>query len=59
VDAAYLNGVPTPVAPEIPCNDAESIYSAIRTQLGLQLKAHRALFNTVIIDHIERPSPDQ
>ena len=56
---AYLNGVPTPVVPEVSPNDAESIYSAIRRQLGLQLKADRAPIDTVIIDHIEHPSSDQ
>jgi uncharacterized protein (TIGR03435 family) len=39
------------------CN-GESLFSALREQLELELKPATASFPTLIIDHIERPSPN-
>ena len=36
-----------------------SIYSAIQEQLGLRLNAQTAPFEVLMIDHVERPSPNQ
>ena len=56
---AYLNGVPAPVASQASPNDGESIFSALRRQLGLQLKADRVPVDTLVVDRAERPSSDQ
>jgi uncharacterized protein (TIGR03435 family) len=38
--------------------DAQALYSAVNEQLGLLLKRVEAPTPVVVIDHIERPSPD-
>jgi len=38
--------------------DMPSIFTAVREQLGLRLDAKRALIDVLVIDHIERPTPD-
>jgi uncharacterized protein (TIGR03435 family) len=38
--------------------DMPSIFTAVREQLGLRLDAKRALIDMLVIDHIERPTPD-
>jgi uncharacterized protein (TIGR03435 family) len=35
-----------------------SIFTALREQLGLMLEARTGLIETLVIDHVERPSPD-
>ncbi len=35
-----------------------SIFTALQEQLGLKLEAERATVEALVIDHIERPSPD-
>ena len=39
--------------------EGPSIYSAIQEQLGLRLDAKMAPFDVLMIDHIERPSPNR
>ena len=39
-------------------SDAPTIFAAVQEQLGLKLESTMAPVNTVVIDHIERPSPD-
>jgi uncharacterized protein (TIGR03435 family) len=39
--------------------DALSIFTALREQLGLKLDAGRAPIQTLVIDHVERPTGDQ
>jgi uncharacterized protein (TIGR03435 family) len=45
---------PTPDAP----NDALSIFTAIQEQLGLKLEPGRAAVEVMVIDSVERPTPD-
>ena len=45
---------PTPDAP----NDASSIFTAMQEQLGLKLESGRAAVQVVVIDAVERPTPD-
>jgi uncharacterized protein (TIGR03435 family) len=39
-------------------DDSPSVFTAIQEQLGLKLQPTRLLRDTLVIDHIERPSPD-
>ena len=41
-----------------PSDDLQSIFTALREQLGLKLEKRRVTTEVVVIDHIERPSPD-
>jgi uncharacterized protein (TIGR03435 family) len=46
-----------PLPEALTCNGA-SLFTALKEQLGLQLKPAEASFKTVIIDQIEKPSPN-
>jgi uncharacterized protein (TIGR03435 family) len=39
-------------------DDSRSVFTAIQEQLGLKLQPTRVLRDTLIIDHMERPTPD-
>ena len=39
-------------------SNGASIFTAIQEQLGLKLEAMRALVDVLVIEHMERPSPD-
>ena len=41
-----------------PPNDVVSVFTALQEQLGLRLEPQRGLADVVIIDSIERPTPD-
>jgi hypothetical protein len=44
-------------APPAP-GDGPSIFAAVQEQLGLRLEAGRALLDVLVVDTIERPSPN-
>jgi uncharacterized protein (TIGR03435 family) len=46
----------TPLQSQTPDSTAPSIFTAIQEQLGLKLESQKAPMDTIIIDHIERPS---
>jgi len=57
-----LGGAPGPVvdpggAPPVP-SDAPSFVSALQEQLGLKLESNRGPVDVLVIDHVERPTPD-
>jgi uncharacterized protein (TIGR03435 family) len=41
-----------------PADDLRSIFTALQEQLGLKLERRRVTTDVVVVDHIERPSPD-
>lgn len=51
-------GVPGLGAPEAAGNDRGSIFTAIQDQLGLRLESQRAPVEVIVIDQIEKPSPN-
>jgi uncharacterized protein (TIGR03435 family) len=61
-DQAALGAAPGPVgdpggAPPVP-SDAPSFVSALQEQLGLKLESNRGPVDVLVIDHVERPTPD-
>jgi uncharacterized protein (TIGR03435 family) len=58
----FTRGLPPPAADAPPdaaaAPSGTSIFTAVREQLGLRLDATRAPLDVVVIESIERPSPD-
>jgi len=53
-DGAQFGGRALP--PSTDGSAAPSLFTAIQDQMGLKLEAVKALTNTIVIDHAERPS---
>lgn len=47
----HLSGSPPPSS-----DDAPSVFTALQEQLGLKLRSARSERDTLVIDHIERPT---
>jgi uncharacterized protein (TIGR03435 family) len=47
-----------PPAPAAPVTDAPSLFTAVQEQLGLKLESTRAPVDVIVIERLERPSPD-
>lgn len=57
-DAGRGAQVPPPVNLPAPDPDAPSIFAALQEQLGLKLEAAKAPVEVVVIDSVDRPTPD-
>ena len=61
-DLAWSPGPSEPVPPggiaELAPSDGPSIFAAVQEQLGLRLASGRALLDVLVIDALERPSPN-
>jgi uncharacterized protein (TIGR03435 family) len=52
-------GAPPPGAPPISIDpNGPSLFTALQEQLGLKLESERAPVEVLVIDHVERPTPD-
>jgi uncharacterized protein (TIGR03435 family) len=48
-----------PPSVTLPTNDVPSLFTAIQEQLGLRLQPAHIVRDTLVIDHLERPTPNQ
>jgi uncharacterized protein (TIGR03435 family) len=57
---ALPQGPAPPGAPPLPSIDPNgpSLFTAVQEQLGLKLESARAPVEVLVIDHVERPTPD-
>ena len=54
-----LPGLPTPPpGVQRPPNDYPSIFVGVQEQLGLKLESTKGPVDVLVIDHVERPTPD-
>ena len=54
----FGGGLRTPPGAEPPPADAVSIFTALEEQLGLKLEAQTGPVEVLVIDHVERPTPN-
>jgi uncharacterized protein (TIGR03435 family) len=50
----FLEGSPDPVPPTDP--QGQTIFTALKEQLGLKIESRRALVDVIVIDHVHTPS---
>jgi uncharacterized protein (TIGR03435 family) len=58
VDLEWGVNSAAPIPPAPASNDAPSIFTAVQEQLGLKLEPRRGPGDVLVIDRIERPTPD-
>ncbi|HKV54075.1 MAG TPA: M56 family metallopeptidase [Candidatus Binataceae bacterium] len=52
------SSAPSPAIQEAVSGDAPSIFTALQEQLGLRLQSTKGPVDTIVIDHIEKPTPN-
>lgn len=58
LESASTAGLGAPAGPAAVPSELPSVFTALQEQLGLKLVASRAPVEVLVIDHIERPTPD-
>ena len=56
-DDSQFNGHP-PKVPASDVSEAPNLFDAIQQQLGLKLTAQKTAVDVIVIDHVEKPSPN-
>jgi uncharacterized protein (TIGR03435 family) len=56
-DDSQFNGHP-PKVPASNVSEAPNLFDAIQQQLGLKLTAQKTAVDVIVIDHVEKPSPN-
>jgi uncharacterized protein (TIGR03435 family) len=56
-DDSQFNGHP-PKVPASDVSEAPNLFDAIQQQLGLKLTAEKTAVDVIVIDHVEKPSPN-
>ena len=56
-DQTQFNGQP-PKLPPADVPDAPDLFTAIQQQLGLRLAAEKTAVDVIVLDHVEKPSPN-
>jgi uncharacterized protein (TIGR03435 family) len=58
-DDSQFKGHPPKLPAETDTTDtAPNLFEAVQQQLGLKLAAEKAAVDVIIIDHVEKPSPN-
>ena len=55
---APATGTRGPTDPAPPGSDGASLFTAVQEQLGLRLEPSKTSIDVLVIDYIERPTPD-
>jgi uncharacterized protein (TIGR03435 family) len=58
VDLNFVGFDGPPVGAVAPTSDTPSIFTSLQEQLGLKLEPRRGPIETLVIDHVEKPTPD-
>lgn len=54
----FRSAGPMPPAPSDQANTPPSLYTAVQEQLGLKIEAGKAMDDVIVIDQVEKPSPN-
>jgi uncharacterized protein (TIGR03435 family) len=58
VDLHWSPALPNSAVPVDPASDGPSLFAAVQEQLGLKLEPRTEPMEVLVVDHIERPTPN-